>query len=105
MSTPPRPPEDLRTFTLRALAHKETRVMAVAYLRAAAQKRRERTPATEADRAVAVNFDVLADLCAGANGPYPEVEEDWRDMAKYHPRPLTNMDASIGSPAGMCVEG
>lgn len=98
-------PEDLRTFIARVLANVDSRVMAVAYLRAAAQERRERKPQTDTDRAKAINFDALADLYAEADGPYPEAPENWRDMAKYHPRPLTIMDMAVGSPANMCVEG
>lgn len=104
MSTTPAP-DCLRAFITQVLACSDSRVMAVAYLRAAAQERRKRRVAMERDRAEAVNFEVLADLYAHADGPYPEVEENWRDMAKYHSRPLTYMDAPVGSPANMCAEG
>lgn len=104
MQPAPPAPGSPGEFAARVLATEESRVMAVSYLRAAAIERRSGR-ASDHDQRMALNFDVLADLYANAEHPYPDVEETWRDMVKYHRPPLTAMDAPVGSPAARCSEG
>ena len=87
-NTPPAyAPEPMRDFITRVLASDSTRLMAVAYLRAAAKERQGRNPATAKDRAEAMNFDALADLYAHADGPFPESEKRWWDLRPWRGSP------------------